>query len=75
MATTIDPDQLQARLDEYLTRAAAGERIFVRYEDGRTVVLGPGQEPTAPETTGPVTRRRHRSTRTIADVLAEERGA
>lgn len=75
MATTIDHTQLQARLDEYLARAAAGERILVRGEDGRTVVLGPGQEPAAPETTGPVTRRRHPSTRTIADVLAEDRGA
>ena len=73
MATTIDPTQLRARLDEYLARAAAGERILVRDQDGRTVALGPG-DIDRPGQPGAV-RRRHRSARTIDEVLAEDRGA
>lgn len=68
MATTIDRSELQARLDEFLARAAAGERILVRDGRGSTVSLGPAD--------GPVSkRRRHYAARTIEEVLAEDRGA
>lgn len=74
MATTIDRAQLQARLDEFLARAAAGERILVRESAGRVVALGPVED-ARPDRPGPARRRRHRATRTIEEVLAEDRGA
>ena len=75
MATTIDPAQLHERLDEYLQRAANGERILVRGRTGRTVMLSPAeQSAAASEDARTVERRRHHSTRSIADILAEDRG-
>jgi antitoxin (DNA-binding transcriptional repressor) of toxin-antitoxin stability system len=68
MATTIDRSELQARLDEFLARAAAGERILVRDERGSTVSLGPADLP-------PAKRRRHEAARTIEEVLSDDRGA
>ena len=74
MATTIDRDQLQANLDQFLARAAAGERILVRDPDGTAVALGPaGEQPPATQTA--TRRRRYRAHRTIASVFAEDRGA
>ena len=75
MATTIDPAQLHDRLDEYLRRAADGERILVRERSGRIVMLGPAERSgVALDIAGTVKRRRHRSARSITDVLAEGRG-
>jgi antitoxin (DNA-binding transcriptional repressor) of toxin-antitoxin stability system len=73
MPTTIDRAELEARLDEFLARAAAGERILVRDAAGHIVALGPAEEG-RPVRPGPA-RRRHRGRRTIEEVLAEDRGA
>lgn len=43
MATTLSVAQLRAGLDDYLARAASGERILVRNPDGRTVALVPSR--------------------------------
>lgn len=75
METTIDTAQLQARLEEFLARAARGERIVVRGEDGRSVAFGPVEPATAAGSSPAGVRRRHRSARTVAEVLAEDRGA
>ncbi|MEX1163829.1 MAG: hypothetical protein WEB03_09630 [Nitriliruptor sp.] len=75
MAITIDAAQLQARLEEFLARAARGERIVVRGEDGRSVSLGPAETAATAEVPATGVRRRHRSARTVAEVLAEDRGA
>jgi antitoxin (DNA-binding transcriptional repressor) of toxin-antitoxin stability system len=75
METTIDTAQLQARLEEFLARAARGERIVVRGEDGRSVALGPVEPATAAGSSPDGVRRRHRSDPTVAEVLAEDRGA
>lgn len=71
---SIDVAELQRHLDDVLARAADGETIVVRSHDGREVTIGP--HPTAAiSRRSSVPRRRHRSDRTIADVVAEDRGA
>jgi len=75
METTIDASQLQARLEEFLARAARGERIVVRGADGRSISLGPVDTAPAVDASPAGGRRRHRSARTVAEVLAEDRGA
>jgi antitoxin (DNA-binding transcriptional repressor) of toxin-antitoxin stability system len=73
MAVTIQPEELQRRLEEVLARAAAGERFIVPAGEGREVELGPVAERVPAPPSG--ARRRHRGHRTIAEVLAEDRGA
>ena len=73
MAISIDLAQFRARLDEFIARAAAGERILVRNDVGHTVVLAPAE--LAGGTVAPRTRRRYRAHRTIAEVMADDRGA
>jgi len=72
--TTINHAELQARLDELLARAASGERILVRDAAGHVAALGPADDD-RPVSPGPARRRRHRASRTIEGVLAEDRGA
>jgi antitoxin (DNA-binding transcriptional repressor) of toxin-antitoxin stability system len=74
MSVTVDARELQERLAEYLARAAAGERIVVRGEDGPGVALGPVEAEAAPADEQHPRRRRHASRRTVAEVLAEDRG-
>lgn len=73
MPVTIKVEELQRRLEEVLARAAAGERFIVPAGDGREVELGPAAGEAEP--LAPVARRRHLSRRTVAEVLAEDRGA
>lgn len=73
MATTIDVSDLQARLDEFLKRAQGGERIVVRREGAAAVMLGPAPDENEAEAVA-TPRRRHRSDRSVSDVLAEDRG-
>ncbi len=73
MATTIDRAELHARLDEFLARAASGERILVRDAAGHVAALGPADDE-RPASPGPARRRRHRASQTIEAVLAEDRG-
>jgi antitoxin (DNA-binding transcriptional repressor) of toxin-antitoxin stability system len=74
MPKTIEAAELQQHLDEVLARAADGEHIVVRSADGREVTIGPRQRVWR-EGPRQVRRRRHRSERTVAEVLAEDRGA
>jgi hypothetical protein len=74
MAVTIEPEELQRRLEEVLARAAAGERFIVPAGEGRDVELGPAA-PREADPAKPVVRRRHHSRRTVAEVIAEDRGA
>jgi len=75
MSVTVDARELQERLVEYVARAAAGERILVRGDDGLAVALGPAEAEAAPAEGQQPRRRRHASRRTVAEVLAEDRGA
>lgn len=69
----IDAAELHRHLDEVLARAADGEVIVVRSKDGREVTIGP--QSVAGRTRRPSTsHRRHYSDRTVAEVLAEDRG-
>lgn len=64
--------ELQDHLEEYLERAARGERIRITAGTlASDVVLGPAGK--LPQPTAARRRRRHRSERTIAEVLAEDR--
>lgn len=75
MAIVIDADELRARLEEFLARAGRGERIWVRAESGEVVVLGRADSVAPPDSSVRTPRRRFRSERTVAEVLAEDRGA
>lgn len=67
--------ELQERLAEFLARVAAGERILVRREDGVGVALGPAEAEAERAEVHQLRRRRHATHRTVAEVLAEDRGA
>ncbi|MEX0869146.1 MAG: hypothetical protein WD011_05690 [Nitriliruptoraceae bacterium] len=73
MPETMDAEQLQRQLEDVLARAASGEYIVVRSADGREVAIGPRRG--ARRSGASPVRRRHPSDRTVADVLAEDRGA
>ena len=70
MSAVIDVSELRAHLEDFLARAQAGERILVRRPDGSRVVLGPADGGDPQER-----RRRYPSDRTVAEVLAEDRGS
>ena len=75
MSVTVDAQELQERLAEFLARAAAGERILGRREDGVGVALGPADVEAERAEVHQLRRRRRASNRTLAEVLAEDRGA
>jgi prevent-host-death family protein len=74
VTTTIDVAELQARLDEFLDRAQRGERIVVRRAGVAAITLGPASAEDRAQATATM-RRRHRSDRSVSQVLAEDRGA
>ncbi|QBI20761.1 type II toxin-antitoxin system prevent-host-death family antitoxin [Egibacter rhizosphaerae] len=76
MSTTIDAQELRAHLSDYLERAAHGEEILVLQVDAggrklpvRLMAVRPEHGSSSPP------RRRFRSDRSVAEVLAEDRGA
>lgn len=73
MSVTIGLRELRERLEEFLGRAGRGERIVVRPDGGEPVVLGPAGDEARREDVQ-VVRRRYRSERTVAEVMAEDRG-
>ena len=80
MSTAIDARELHAHLREYLERAAHGEEILVRHHAGGRRVLvrlsvAPSAGAPSPDAPSASPRRRFASERSIAEVLAEDRGA
>ena len=75
MSTTIDAEELHAHLGEYLERATRGEGIVVRHDAGGRRVLVRLSAPPSASTRPPSPRRRFASERSVAHVVAEDRGA